>query len=607
MKKILSLVLTLVLLAAIAVSAGEETGTKYDVLKVGTTTGFSGNFFSEAFGNNLSDMDVRDLIYGYSLVVWDDNAGCYIFDPRVVSGYLVNDNPDGSRTYTLTLAADLKFSDGTEITAADYAFSFLLESSPELAAVLGGKILDETLQTVRLTDDPLQFSITTRSEYTPYFYELALLDIYPYPIGVIAPGCAVVDAEDGAYLDGPFTEEKLKETMLGDNGYFTHPSVVSGAYTLEAYDGTCARLKINPFYKGDEAGVLPSIGQIEMRTVSSDLLLQELANGSLDLAVRCTRADNITGGMQMISTGEFGMATYPRVGLALISFCGEREPASDPDVRRAVSMCLDKESLVSEYVSGFGVTVDGHYGLGSWPYLMAAGISVPEESDDDWESLSLDGLTTYKLDTEEAAKLLSGVGWNLNADGTAYDEASGGLRYKEISGEPRPLRLTMVYPEGNQMGALCETVFAPYLAEAGAELTLRAMPMDQLVECYCGQTDRDCDMILVGYNLGKIYDPSVHFTEDGEDLYTGIRDQELCNRVVELRKTEPGKVFEYVQKWIGLQEYRTALAVEIPLYSNAYFDFFTGALQDYSPAEKGTWTSAVTKAYLSDYAADGDL
>ena len=54
-------------------------------------------------------------------------------------------------------------------------------------------------------------------------------------------------------------------------------------------------------------------------------------------------------------------------------------------------------------------------------------------------------------------------------------------------------------------------------------------------------------------------------------------------------------------KWIDFQNQRTATAMEIPLYSNAYFDFFITALRDYTPAVNSNWADAILRARLSDY------
>ena len=62
-----------------------------------------------------------------------------MFDESVVRDKLVQDDDVGNRTYYIALWDDLKYSDGTPITAWDYAFSMLLMMSPEIEQI-GGKI-----------------------------------------------------------------------------------------------------------------------------------------------------------------------------------------------------------------------------------------------------------------------------------------------------------------------------------------------------------------------------------------------------------------------------------------------------------------------------------
>ena len=90
-KKYLSLLLALALtcallpLAAFAEGTAEEPEFAPDELIVGHPTITKGDFFTEMFGNDTADIDVRALIHGYNLVNWDQNQGVYLFDPSVVT------------------------------------------------------------------------------------------------------------------------------------------------------------------------------------------------------------------------------------------------------------------------------------------------------------------------------------------------------------------------------------------------------------------------------------------------------------------------------------------------------------------------------------------
>ena len=82
----------------------EAAAYSYDELTVGAATAFDGNFFTEMWGNVVSDLDVRTLIHGYDLVEWVSADGIFRLDPSVVSGTVVTENAAGDRTYTISLS-----------------------------------------------------------------------------------------------------------------------------------------------------------------------------------------------------------------------------------------------------------------------------------------------------------------------------------------------------------------------------------------------------------------------------------------------------------------------------------------------------------------------
>ena len=265
-----------------------ESYTPPEELIVTHPTVTKGDFFTEMFGNDTADIDVRALIHGYNLVNWDQNQGVYVLDPTVVTDYKVIDDELGNRSYNLAIAEDLYYSDGTPITAWDYAFSLLLMMAPEVEEI-GGKIYraehllgfeeyinyrreviagvpaDEIsedyaycLSGVEVLSDH-QIAITLDHDFLPHFFEVALLLCEPYPIHILAPGCKVYDDGFGVYIGNAdpsveepiFTPELLAKTILDEEtGYNSHPSVVSGPYVMTSYDGITSHFERNPYFKG---------------------------------------------------------------------------------------------------------------------------------------------------------------------------------------------------------------------------------------------------------------------------------------------------------------------------------------------------------------------
>ena len=613
-------------------AAAEETADKQDVpvpdrLTVGNTTAMRGEFFTSLWGNATSDIDVRDLLHGYNLVMWDGENGMFREDPSVVKNIVVTDNEEGDRSYTLLLQDDLRYSNGIAINAWDYAFSYLFSISAEVAEIGGTPRRMEqflgyeayasgqakVLEGVHVADDDM-IVITISHEYLPFFYEMGLLSCNPYPISVIAPGVTVRDDGDGVYLanedetvqEPVFTAELLKETVLDpETGYMSHPSVVSGPYTLTSWDGEVAEFAINPYYKGNADGEKPTIPTLIYTMSQNETEMEDLISGKFGLLNKVTRTDVITSGIAQVGDEQqnIKMSNYPRCGLSYISFACEKATVSSETVRQAIIRCLDREQLTADYTGNYGATVHGYYGLGQWMYGVVAGttappITPPEDEKDQkaqdeyleklaaFEALSLDNLTEYTLDTETAASLLEQDGWILNDEG---------LREKDGV----VLDLKLIYPEGNQIAEYLEKNFQANLEQVGIRLTMEALPMGELLSHWYRQTERDEDMIYLASNFDLLFDPSVYFNDEGEWAYTSLADEKLYEEAISMRKTEPSDVLAYIQHWIAFQERFNQTLPMIPLYSNIYFDFYTGYLQNYRISQNATWGEAIVGAYLS--------
>ena len=100
-----------------AENAAEVMPADLEHLVVGNTTPMRGQFFTEMWGNSTTDIDVRTLLHGYNLVMWNAGMGSFLPDESVVAGidYLIDEQ--GNKSYIIALYDDLYWSDGTPITA----------------------------------------------------------------------------------------------------------------------------------------------------------------------------------------------------------------------------------------------------------------------------------------------------------------------------------------------------------------------------------------------------------------------------------------------------------------------------------------------------------
>ncbi len=698
MRKHLSLLLALTMLlsALPAMAGGEPDGIHTpdivrwdkDELVVGHPTVTKGDFFTEMFGNDTADIDVRAMLHGYNIIHWDENQGVYLFDESVVKDVLNVTDKLGNKTYYIELYDDLYYSDGSPITAWDYAFSLLLMMSPEVEQI-GGKIYRAEhilgyneyltgalpyLTGVGVLDD-YQLAITLDHEFLPYFFELGLLLCAPYPIKVIAPGCKVMSDgledygngygygiyianEDPSVAEPVYTADLLRQTILDpETGYNSHPSVVSGPYTLLGYDGVTLHFERNPYFKGvplktyksgDEpngiwviegttlmdgnseaqpALIKPSIEKVAFTLANNDTMIKDIQSGKLDLVNKVVYGPTIDEGR----AAGLKNKDYPRIGLSFLTFTYEWPTVHDMQVRQAIAWCMDRDALTREYCKGYGVRVDGYYGIEQWEYLLAThkmeypinfedeedkeddrhyqGVHLHTETDYEkaarlWDGLSLDNLTVYHVDTAKANVLLNDAGWTLNEKGETYTPGSGDIRSKMVDGELVSLDLSMMYPEGNHIVDHLQEYFIDNLNACGIRLTLVPTPMQDLFYSYYRETERTTDMIYLATDFHVIVDPSITYSTDTTANHqiwnnTYSDDERLYYLAVEMRKTDPRDVFDYVSKWVAFQERYNEVLPTIPIYSNVYYDFWVPNLSNYIITGHVTWSQAILESSFS--------
>ncbi len=167
---------------------------------IGNTTDLSGKFRYANFGGSnpgAADLDVQNMTRGLETVASTKEGG-YEWNDTVVKSHEEVMNEDGSKTFTITIYDDLKFSDGSPVTAKNYLVQPMALSTPVGAAAAGKdhKLLMsfvgfDTFNTydgtegsgtkemagLRLIDDH-PFSVTVSADYEPYFYDITYAGFY---------------------------------------------------------------------------------------------------------------------------------------------------------------------------------------------------------------------------------------------------------------------------------------------------------------------------------------------------------------------------------------------------------------------------------------------
>lgn len=571
-------------------------------IRVGSFTRLSGDFFTSMWGNNTSDMDMRALLHAMNTVDWTSDQS-YGLNSSILDEVSTETDSDG-KTYTFKIKQGLTYNDGTPVTAADYVFSVLLQSSAVIeeldgkpftyAQLLGQEDYltgaENVFTGVRLKDE-YTFSLTIDAAYLPYYYELMFVNVTPYPIGVIAPECTVEDDGRGAYIDGPFTAEALGETLFNaETGYASHPSTTSGPYQLVSFDEQTgeAELVVNPNFPGNYEGHRPVIERLHVQEIGYEDALDMLTLGEIDVINKGSDGEFIQSGMALTGEGSIAVANYMRSGYGFLGFACEDPVTGSLSVRQAIAMCIDRDSFIQDFLKGFGMAVYSYYGLGQWmaqPYVTTI----------------VDEVETYELDPDAAAALLESDGWTLNEQGDAYTE---GVRYKDIDGELVPLELRYAQLEDSRAAQLIADTLLETLKGIGFDVRITMMNFEDMLSQYYRQTERSFNLNCMATNFDMVFDP--YYTFHTGDEYqgslntSGIRDEELMELAKSLRETTPGDEAEYGVRWLKLMERFSEVLPTLPLYSNIYFDFYTASLMDYTPNALWSWAAAIQYAYVAE-------
>ena len=419
---------------------------------LGSSTDLSGKFRYSVFGATSpgsSDLDIENLTNGLETVSVTKEGG-YEVNDTVVKEFDETDNEDGSKTYTITIYDDLKFSDGSPITAKNYLYQALVFSTPVAAeaAAKDHKALmrfagydafaaydgtndgvdgaSKVMSGVRLIDD-YTFSLTVSADYLPYFYAITYASVSPVYKDLWLGDFDIADDGEGVYIEDGFYEKNGDSYVMAshitdsaNNTDTTYP--YSGAYVVESYDASdkSAVLTRNEYFKGNYEGTTPSIDKVIYKKVISETQLEDFKSGGVDVLSAITGGSATDEAIALAdsSNGAYVYTHYSRAGYGKLGFRADYGPVQYTAVRQAIAYCMDRATFAKDFTGGYGGVVDGPYYTGSWMYKAAVD-----------QGMLLDA---YDTSVDSAIAVLEADGWVYDAEGNEYTE---GVRYKKISGE----------------------------------------------------------------------------------------------------------------------------------------------------------------------------
>lgn len=619
MKKFLSALLAVVMVASVAltfvacnsnnVPAEGDGGTAEPVaneITIGSVTDLDANMMA-GWTNPAQNAGIRTAIFGYSPIAWTiENE--FVWDEQVVASHEATENEDGTKTYTIKINDDLKWNDGTGITAKDYVFSMLLSSSPEFRSTEGGDLTynmyfvgyegfyngeTKNFKGIRLIDD-YTYSITIVAEELPFYFDMAYVDCTPLPIDTIAPGCDIADSEDGASITGEFTDAVLEKTISDpQTGYRYMPKKTCGPYQLESFDASTlsAVLTRNPEFKGLYDGAKPNIEKIILKKTVSATQMDELVAGQVDMLDAEGEGVNIEAGLKHVDDGKIVYQSYPRAGYGQVQFSCDFGPTQFTAVRQAITYCLDRNEFCRQFTSGHGIVVNGPYGLNQWEY------------EENKEALEND-LNDYAYNLEKAKEVLIADGWTLNAEGNDFVEGTDDVRYKKLEdGTLMGCVIEWCATVDNSVADLLSSMLVPEAAKVGIKINQTTVEWGVLIANLYRDGIDTPTYHMFNLATGFVPVPSLWLEYSDEQKYMDdgwntnfIADAELAGLAKDLKQTEPGDREAWSAKWLAFMDKWNELIPNIPLYSNMYHEFYNAKIENYTPGPLWQWPYAIMRA-----------
>lgn len=429
---------------------------------LGNITEVSGDFRWPGFGGSsagAADQDINRLTQGYATME-SDQSGKYVWSDTVVKSHTEKETEEGNLEITIEINEGLKFSDGTEIKAANYVAYVLAFSSPvsqqaghtglsgqsfvgyeNFNAYCGADVEVEgatkEFAGVRLLGD-YKFSLTVDAAagFYPYYFANTYGAISPDPLDLLfGDDVEIKDDGKGCYLSETFYAKAAdskddavsfaKAAHIEASRYDWKNYPFSGAYTIAAYDESKKEvtLKANPNFKGNFEGMTPSIETIVYVWIISETQLDQLKTGGVDVLSGITGGEDTKAALAIVDNVNFSETHYQRAGYGKIEFECDFGPTMFKEVRQAITYLLDRTEFCSSFTGGYGVVVEGPY---------SPDFSMWKAVKDEIE------INSYEYSLTNAKKVLEEGGWVYNSKGEAYVEGQTGVdsvRYKKLTAE----------------------------------------------------------------------------------------------------------------------------------------------------------------------------
>ena len=403
-----------------------------------------------------------------------------------ITPLLAADEPQVSkdaRTWTIPLRRDARFSDGTAFDAADVVASYKAIMDPASASPILGT-LSNVLDVKALDSHTVKFTLRE----SQVSFKTAML------IG-IAPSEAIVPGQR-------VEESALNRTPVG-----------TGPYLVESVGPSRLVLAANPEYRDGEV----ALKRVTYEAAPDDnARAQRMLAGEFDGTVLPPRL-----AASFTANPEFELVTATSADWRGLSLPADNPLTSDPKVRLALNLAVDRKSLIDGVLAGAG---------------RPAHTFVPAEYGEAFNPSAV-----FSHDPARAASLLDQAGWPLGDD-------------SRRSKDGIPAAFTLMYNPGDQLRRDLSLAFSAQMDQLGIDVSVQAATFEtaeprlgtDAIMLGGGDTPYDVDtqlykMLHSSYPAaGAFYDNPSRFSDPAIDraLETGRTTLDAAGRAAAYREVQ---------------------------------------------------------------------
>ena len=294
-------------------------------------------------------------------------------------------NDDGTVTYTFHLRDGIKWSDGKDVTAQDFVFSWQRLVNPETAADYS-YMIDSVVNATEIMNgekDPSELAVKAVDDKT---FEVTITSDLPYFTEICAFPATF-----------PVREDVVSNAQWT---YSPETYISNGAYKMTVRE-TNAQIVMEPneYYYG-----VDSLGPQKITFKLMDdqnAQLNGFKTGELDF-IQSVPVDEIAG---LLASGEMKVVDY--IGTYYVCYQTQKAPFDDPRVRQAFTLAVDRNYIVSEITQTGQVEAGGYVPAGVYDAAGATGDDFRTTGGDYYDPYK----DSYEANCEKARELLAEAGY----------------------------------------------------------------------------------------------------------------------------------------------------------------------------------------------------